>query len=223
MLFAFSTQLFFPSINTAKQDDGDTHWKLLTHLRENDYRWSRSPHSCVSWVYPGTRRFSCSLWKIIRRKMNIQKSIVILIGLTQVSQWLSAKGCQMLAEWDIIKYLGAPIEIGIQPHHIHNFFLDKVCKRFYEWPTKHISFAGKLILIRQVLQEIPTFHLMYIHFNSTLAIQLQSLFKDFLWGFTKEGTHKIPLISWGKMTGPYNQDKFGIKQFFLQWIALLVQ
>lgn len=106
-------------------------------------------------------------------KLNIQKSIVIPIELDPIPQWVIDKGCQLIAPGTITKFLGAPLGVSFKPHQIQDFCLDRVCKRITGWQTKHISFVGKLIPNRQVMQAIPTYHLMYIHFNKAMSLQLQ--------------------------------------------------
>lgn len=159
----------------------------------------------------------------LRPKLNIHKSTVIPLGINTVRQWLHNKGCQILEQGDIIKYLGAPLGFNILSQKLHNFCLHRVCKCISSWQTKHISFAGWLILIRQVLHAIPTYHLMYKHFTKSQDAVLQWLYKDFLWGVTKTEMHKTPLISWERMEKPHQQGGFGICQIYWQGIALLAR
>lgn len=100
-------------------------------------------------------------------KLNIQKSSIILVDLSQIPHQLIAKGCQIQAQGEILKYMGAPVGFKMPSQTITNFCLERVYERISGWQTKHISFTGKLILISQVLQAIPTYHLIQTQFTKT--------------------------------------------------------
>lgn len=138
-------------------------------------------------------------------KLNVQKSSVISLGVPLIPQWLQNIGCQIQEPRDILKYLGAPLGYKVPSQKIIDFCLDRVCTRILGWQTKHISFAGRLILIRQIAQAIPTYHLMYTHFTKGQVAALQRLCRLPM-GCHQRGDEENPthfVGAYGKTTQPW--------------------
>lgn len=112
---------------------------------------------------------------------------------------------------------------NIHSSKIQEFCLEWICKIISSCGGKSISFSGKLILIFQILFAIPTYHLMYAHFSQISSEKIQRLYKEFLWGFTQEGTQNIPLISWDWIAQSWAQKGFGIKKICLEGISLMAR
>lgn len=129
-------------------------------------------------------------------KLNLHKSSVLPISLTAIPQWLHDKGCTIFNIGEISRYLGAPIGSSVLNHQLIDYCLSNVGKRISLWKDKHLSFVGRVILIRRILTAILVYHMMYTYFSKSAALKLQRLCKDFLWGFSKNGARKVPLIAW---------------------------
>lgn len=56
-------------------------------------------------------------------------------------------------------YLGLSCLIGISKKHIFQFVKDQVWKKFNGWKEKILSLAGKVVLIRNMVQAIPTYNM----------------------------------------------------------------
>lgn len=76
---------------------------------------------------------------------------------------------------------------------------------------------------------IPVYHMMYSHFSKISLEKLQSLYKDFLWGFTKTGKRKTLMISWNMMACLRSQGRLGIRcilevdvLLLARWASLIV-
>lgn len=87
-----------------------------------------------------------------------------------------------------ITYLGCPLFAG-RPRN--NYFSDLVCKvggRITGWQTKQLSYGGKAILTKHVLQALP------IHLFSTVTPPKTMLMADFFWGGIVIGRNTIGLL-----------------------------
>lgn len=62
---------------------------------------------------------------------------------------------QVVAQFD--RYLGLPAQIGRTKVEVFNYLKDWLWSRVHGWSEKHISMAGREILIKSVLQAIPTY------------------------------------------------------------------
>lgn len=166
---------------------------------------------------------SCiALYKMASRaKLNIHKSIMIPIGFSQIPSWLQEKGCKLLEQGEITRYLGASLGYLVPQVKLLDYYINKLSKRIASWKEKNISFAGKIILIRQVLAAIPIYHRMASYFMTTASNQIQHLCKDFLWGFNEAGQRKIPLISQEIIARPRIQGGLAIRNILAQGTMLL--
>lgn len=83
-------------------------------------------------------------------------------------------------------------------------------------------FIGIILLIKHVLQSISIYHMIYVETPIDTTRYINMLFKDFLWGFLKDGTtRKAPLIAWHKLTQPWEKGGLGLKYCFTHAQALL--
>ena len=55
------------------------------------------------------------------------------------------------------KYLGLPPLVGVDRTDCFQHLIDRVCKLLSGWKEKLLSFGGKKILIKVVIQSIPVY------------------------------------------------------------------
>lgn len=55
------------------------------------------------------------------------------------------------------KYLGLPSLIGRSKNNVFNFLKDRAGKKIQEWSNKTSSRAGKMVLLKNVSQAIPSY------------------------------------------------------------------
>lgn len=89
------------------------------------------------------------------------------------------------------------------------------------WAKKLLSFIGKTLLIKHLLQPISIYHMMYVETPIGTTRYINKLFKYFLWGFSKDGENrKVPLIAWDRITQPREKSILGFKVNFTHLQAL---
>jgi hypothetical protein len=84
---------------------------------------------------------------------------------------------------------------------------DKVWNRLNDWKVHFLSQAGNEILIKAVVQAIPTYCMSVFLLPNLLCKELNGLMQRFWWGH-KENTSKIHWMSWEKMS--YTKEKGGL-------------
>jgi hypothetical protein len=119
------------------------------------------------------------------------------------------------------RYQGAPWGSQLSDLQLHQFFLDKISPRLCSWTSKMLSFTGRLLLIKHVLQAIPIYHMMFMKTPTKTVKQLEQIFKDFIWGFKKDGGWKTPLVSWHKLVRRKACGGLGFKNIAAHSEALL--
>jgi hypothetical protein len=119
-------------------------------------------------------------------------------------------------------YLGLPTLVGkSRVSEFHNI-TDRVRRKVSDWKTKFLSQAGKEILIKAVVQAIPTYSMSIFLLPKTLCKELNSLMQNFWWGH-KENDKKIHWMSWEKMGFSKDQGGMGFRDLSCFNKALLAK
>lgn len=80
------------------------------------------------------------------------------------------------------KYLGLPALVGKSRVREFQDIIERVRKQLTDWKTKFLSQAGKEILIKAVIQAIPTYGMSIFLLPKSLCRELNSLMQKFWWG-----------------------------------------
>lgn len=76
-------------------------------------------------------------------------------------------------------YLGLPSLVGRSKKRAFGFIKERVCKRIQSWVSKPISRAAKLVLIKNVAQEIPTYTMSCFLLPRTMLQEIERLFNKY--------------------------------------------
>jgi hypothetical protein len=97
------------------------------------------------------------------QKLNLSKSVIVPFGLPEDTQhWVTETGCHISKVGEIQKYLGAPWGVGLSEAQLHTYCLDRISDRLRLWSARMLSFTGRVLLIKHVLQAIPIYHMMFV-------------------------------------------------------------
>lgn len=109
-----------------------------------------------------------------------------------------------------ITYLGCPLFVGRTIIIHFSNIIKKVLNRITGWHTKIFSYGGKVILIKHVLQSLPT-HLLYIVTPPCIVLKkIQSLMDDFLWGW-REYNKQYHWSSWKNLSFRIEEGGIGFR------------
>lgn len=67
------------------------------------------------------------------------------------------------------KYLGMPAVVGRSKHEVFAYLRDRIWRRIQGWGERTLSSAGKEVLIKAVLQSIPTYIMSCFLLPATLS------------------------------------------------------
>ena len=99
------------------------------------------------------------------------------------------------------KYVGLSVPEGRMKDGKFQPVKEKIKKRFTDYAEKYSSSGTKEVLIKYVVQAIPTYSMSVFKFSPGLCEYLMKLIRDFWWG-DENDRRKIHWMSWDKITTP---------------------
>lgn len=115
--------------------------------------------------------------------INIDKSTVVFsrnIGRMQMEEVRSILPVSVVDKHE--KYLGLPAEMGKSKREVFGWLRDKMWSKMQGFGEKHLSKAGKEIMIKSVLQSIPTYVMGCFKLPEYLLHELEVIISKFWWG-----------------------------------------
>jgi hypothetical protein len=93
------------------------------------------------------------------------------------------------------KHLGLPLLIGRSKNNVFSDIFEKVQGCIEDWRSKTLSQAGKSILIKVVASSISSYAMSSFLLPDNFCHKLDMAFKNFWWGFLKDKSHNLSLLS----------------------------
>ncbi|GAU45869.1 hypothetical protein TSUD_187020 [Trifolium subterraneum] len=119
------------------------------------------------------------------------------------------------------KYLSLPSLIGRSKKSTFNFIKDKVWKKINSWSSKCLSKAGREVLIKSVLQSIPTYFMSIFTLPSSPCDEIEKMMNSFWWGHSGAQNRGINWMSWEKLAMHKNDGGMGFKHLSAFNLAML--
>ena len=119
-------------------------------------------------------------------------------------------GVQVMEDYE--KYLGLPMVGGKSKVSTFKELQERVTKRVMGWKEKHISKAGKEVLIKMVAQAIPIYSMSLFKIPKTICDGVNSALSKYWWGQTWN-EKKMHWINWGKLCGSKKKGGMGFSRY----------
>ena len=120
------------------------------------------------------------------------------------------------------KYLGLPSLTGRGKKASFNYLKKKVWRKLQGWEGKLLSQARKEVLIKAVIQAIPTYAMRCFILPLGLCNEIEVMVMKFWWGQQGE-KQKIHWLKWGEMTKAKNEGGVGFRDLVLHNESLLAK
>ncbi|KAG6674481.1 hypothetical protein I3842_15G044700 [Carya illinoinensis] len=152
-------------------------------------------------------------------KVNFNKSEMVPIGGVQhLRQLANTLGCKIAAL--PMSYRGLPLGVASRAASVWDIVIEKVERRLAGWKRMYLSKGGRTILIKSTLSNLPTYYLSLFPIPTSVALRIEKLQRDFLWGGIAE-EFKFQLVRWRKVCSPLSSGGLGIRNLRIFNRALL--
>ncbi|XP_057811629.1 uncharacterized protein LOC131025859 [Salvia miltiorrhiza] len=119
-------------------------------------------------------------------------------------------------------YLGLPTFILKQKKIQFEYLRDRIFKKLQGWDNKLFSAGGKEVLIKSVLQSIPTYAMACFCLPVGICSDIQKACCDFCWGANEKGKN-IHWASWDRLCKPKARGGVGFRKLCAFNQALLAK
>ncbi|XP_057739856.1 uncharacterized protein LOC130956947 [Arachis stenosperma] len=152
--------------------------------------------------------------------INFEKSSLISVNCEK--EWVTNM-CGLLGCGEAVlpvRYLGIPL--GANPRLVKTWkpIIDKVEDRLSLWKAKFLNKAGKLVLIKSVLNSLPVYYLSLYKMPKGVADRIIGLQRRFQWS-KEDGNNGIPMVKWEVVQAPKKLGGLGVGDALIRNAALL--
>jgi ribonuclease HI len=157
------------------------------------------------------------------QKLNLQKTAILFSRNTceaKRQEILNSSGFSEVERID--KYLGLPSFIGKSKIQSFNSIKDRVQQRLNNWKIKFLSQAGKEILLKAVVQAIPTYSMSVFLLPTSLCRDLEGMMQRFWWGHMANDS-RVHWMSWKRMGRAKTMGGLGFRDLIMFNKALLAK
>uniref|UniRef100_A0A803NST3 Reverse transcriptase domain-containing protein n=1 Tax=Cannabis sativa TaxID=3483 RepID=A0A803NST3_CANSA len=134
------------------------------------------------------------------QKVNFQKSSLYFSPNVELrDQTLISDFMRIPVRPSFEKYLGLPQHIGRTKKQLFHYLHDKVWGHLHNWRNKIFSKGGKEILLKSVIQAIPTYSMACFRIPVATCRSLESTMANFWWGTNENNRPKTHWQSWNKL------------------------
>jgi hypothetical protein len=115
------------------------------------------------------------------------------------------------------KYLGLPAFIGQSRKRAFAGIKSRIWEKMQGWNESFLSQVGKEVLLKAVIQAIPTYTMSVFQLPKSLCKEINSLMSKFFWG-QKQKDKCMVWMGWGKMGKAKEKGGLGFRD--LQWFNI---
>ncbi|XP_019233205.1 PREDICTED: uncharacterized protein LOC109213823 [Nicotiana attenuata] len=146
------------------------------------------------------------------QKLNANKSFFIAAPNTKVGRINRIRNATRFMDKQFpINYLGCPIYVGRKKICYFEEMVAKIVKRISGWQGRLLSYGGKVVIIKNVLQSLPLYTLSAMSPPKATLNLIEKHFSRFLWGSSGD-KNKFHWSSWKNLCVPKEEGGIGIRR-----------
>lgn len=113
-------------------------------------------------------------------------------------------------------YLGIPFFLGAEKASFWDKVVHSITSIISSWNHKSLTMGGKILLIKSVLNAIPTYLMSIFQAPSQVIKDIRVSLRSFLWNDNLGSRKKIPLLAWDNICHPKELGGAGIRDLAYQ-------
>ena len=143
-------------------------------------------------------------------KVNFSKSL--LVGTNIATSWLNEAAMVLNCKVGSIPfmYLGLPIGENARQLSFWEPLLNRFKSRLSGWKLHHLSFGGRLVLLKSVLSSLPVYALSFFKAPSGIVSSIESILNCFFWGGSVDH-RKITWVDWNTVCSSKEVGGLGVR------------
>ncbi|XP_062100443.1 uncharacterized protein LOC133806345 [Humulus lupulus] len=142
--------------------------------------------------------------------INSKQSQVYFGGVAAEVRTEILQGLNLSAGSFPLHYLGVPLRPTKWKHTDCELIIQKMRVKLFSWSSKHLSYAGHLLLIQTVLSGLRNYWMSIFTLPQSIIKEVEKLCRQFLWGAS--GTRcKFHLASWNQVCLPKVYGGLGLR------------
>ncbi|GAU45877.1 hypothetical protein TSUD_401030, partial [Trifolium subterraneum] len=119
-------------------------------------------------------------------------------------------------------YLGLPSLVGRSKKNTFAYIKDRIWKKINSWRSRPMSKAGKEVMIKSVLQAIPSYVMSIYLLPDTLIKEIERMINAFWWGGSSNNKG-IKWLAWDRMVSSKDRGGLGFRDFHLFNLAMVAK
>ena len=152
--------------------------------------------------------------------MNWSKTTGFWVGESSIPEWCPHPEFRWIPEGTTLRYLGCQVGINVSPEAQIVPLLNCIRRKFIYWSTKSLSFAGRVIVVNQVLLSTMWYVTSCWIFVKSAIGKIQRLIRNFLWS-GGDGSFARAKVAWSTLILPKSKGGLGLIDPETQSISLL--
>lgn len=121
-----------------------------------------------------------------------------------------------------ITYLGLPLGANMNSCSTWKPVLTKIQNKLSSWKAKILSRAGRLTLIKSVLNSLPIYYMCMFKMPKSIAQKNVKMQRRFFWGETRNGFMPAPSVKWSSIELSRNLGGLGVGNILHKNLVLLM-
>ncbi|XP_062103942.1 uncharacterized protein LOC133815071 [Humulus lupulus] len=142
--------------------------------------------------------------------INANKSHIYFGGVTATERRIIAQEIQLPEGSFPLRYLGVPMRPTKWRHEDCDIILHKIILKLMSWTSRHLSFAGRMLLIHSVPFGLRNYWMSVFVLPQSIIKEVEKICRGFLWGASGNRI-KLHMASWQKVCLPKAYGDLGFR------------
>lgn len=113
------------------------------------------------------------------------------------------------------RYLGTPLVFGKMKSCHFNPLVEKIACFFNSWSVHTLTYAGRLELLKAVIQGVESFWIQHFPIPSGIINKINAMCRKFLWAGSK------PKVAWNRLCTPKDEGGLGLRDCYTWNLATM--